>query len=64
MACGYDTQTVLEMLSDMDTDNGINSDSIYDDLNRIVVVVAQLRVHFSIYTLGPLSVKRSLLIST
>ena len=34
MACGCDTQTVLEMLSDIDTDNGINSDSIYGDSNR------------------------------
>ena len=34
MACGYDTQTVLEMLLDIDTDNGINSDSLYGDSNR------------------------------
>ena len=34
MACGYDTQTVLEMLFDIDTDNGINSDSLYGDSNR------------------------------
>ncbi len=39
MACGYDTQTVLEMLSDLETDNGIeglytvtqNSDSSCSD---------------------------------
>ena len=34
MDCGYDTQTVLEVLSDIDTDNGINSDRIYGDSNR------------------------------
>ena len=34
MACGYDTQTVLEMLFDIDTDNGINSDRIRGDSNR------------------------------
>ena len=34
MACSYDTQTVLEMLFDRDTDNGINSDSLYGDSNR------------------------------
>ena len=34
MACRYDTQTVLEMLFDIDTDNGINNDRIRDDSNR------------------------------
>ena len=34
MACGYDTQTVLEMLFDIDTDNGINNDRIRGDSNR------------------------------
>ena len=34
MACGYDTQTVLEMLHDIDVDNGINSNSIYGDSNH------------------------------
>ena len=34
MTCGYDTQTVLERLFDIDTDNGINSDSIYGNSNR------------------------------
>ena len=34
MACGYDTQTVLEMLVDIDTDNGVNSDRIRGDSNR------------------------------
>ena len=34
MACGYDTQTVLEMSFDIDTDNGINNDRIQDDSNR------------------------------
>ena len=33
MACGYDLQTVLGMLSDMETDNGIDMDSIYTDSN-------------------------------
>ena len=32
--CSYDTQTVLEMLFDIDTDNGINNDRIRDDSNR------------------------------
>ena len=34
MACSYDTQTVLEMLFDIDTDNGINNDRIRSDSNR------------------------------
>ena len=34
MACGCDTKTILEMLSDIDTDNGINSDSIYGNSNH------------------------------
>ena len=34
MACSYDTQTVLEMLFDIDTDNGINNDRIREDSNR------------------------------
>ena len=34
MACGYDTKTVLEMLFDIDTDNGINNDRICNDSNR------------------------------
>ena len=34
MACSYDIQTVLEMLFDIDTDNGINNDRIRDDSNR------------------------------
>ena len=34
MACGYDTQTVLEMLFDINTDNGINNDRIRGDSNR------------------------------
>ena len=34
MACGYDTQTVLEMLFDIDTDNGINNDRIRGDSNH------------------------------
>ena len=33
MACSYDTQIVLEMLFDIDTDNGIN-DRIHGDSNR------------------------------
>ena len=33
MARGYDTEAVLEMLSDMETDNGIDSDSVYSDSN-------------------------------
>ena len=43
MACSYDTKTVLEMLFDIDTDNDINSDSIYGDSNRdsSVVIVAR-----------------------
>ena len=39
MACGYDTQTVLEMLSDKETDNDIDSDSITGNQIAIVVVV-------------------------
>ena len=39
MACSYDTQTVLEMLFDIDTDNGINNDRIRVDSNHEVVVV-------------------------
>ena len=35
MTCGYNTQTVLELLSDMETDNGIYSDSIYGDSNSV-----------------------------
>ena len=34
MACGCDTQTVLEVLFDIDTDNGINNDRIRGDSNR------------------------------
>ena len=34
MACGYDTQTVLEMLFDIDTDNGINNDRIRGENTR------------------------------
>ena len=34
MACSYDTQTVLEMLFDIDTDNGINNDIIRGDSNH------------------------------
>ena len=34
MACSYDTQTVLEMLFDVNKDSGINSDRIRDDSNR------------------------------
>ena len=51
MACSYDTQTVLEMLFDIDSDNAL-SDSIYGDHDSswLRVQIAQLRVHFSIYT--------------
>ena len=34
MACSYDTQTVPEMLFDIDTDNDNNNDSICGDSNR------------------------------
>ena len=34
MACGYDTQTVLEMLFDIDMDSGINNGRIRGDSNR------------------------------
>ena len=58
MACGYDTQTVLEMLFDIDTDNGINSDGIHSDS-----CVYELRNYTftTIYTYGLLSVKMYLL---
>ena len=53
MACGCDTQTVLEMLFDIDTDNGNNNDRICDESNRdsrcSIVARKKLRVHFSIY---------------
>ena len=39
MACGYDTEAVLEMLSDMKTDNGIGSDNVYSTEIVIVFVV-------------------------
>ena len=38
-ACSYDTQTVLEMLFDIDTDNGINNNRISATQITIVVVV-------------------------
>ena len=43
MACGYDTQTVLEMLFGIDTDNGINNDRIRATQIAIVVVVIVAR---------------------
>ena len=58
MACSYDTQTVLEMLFDINTDNGINNDRIRaTQIAIVVVIVARSKyVHLSIYV-GPLSIK-------
>ena len=64
MACSYDTQTVLEMLFDIDTDNGINNDRICDDSNRdsccIDSCAYKVRnyVFTFQYTQGPLSVNK------
>ena len=56
MACSYDTQTVLEMLFDIDTDNGINNDRIRGenmrDSNRDSCsdsCAYEVRSHFNIH---------------
>ena len=66
MACGYDTQTVLEMLFDIDTDNGIHNDRIRDDSDHdnscSDSYVYEVRNHaFTFqYTQGKVSVKHVL----
>ena len=48
MACGYDTQTALEMLFDIYTDNGTNNDRIRETQIAIVVVVIVVRTKCAI----------------
>ena len=48
MACGYDTQTVLAMLFDIDTDNGIKSDIHAATQITTVVVVIVARTNYAI----------------